>query len=62
LKIKLKNKIKKIATDQRLIENTLKRKIGDNRVLDFGKDGRITWQGNPRTFLVKVKGENKVKL
>jgi len=60
--VKVKNKISKFETEKRLYENTLKRRIGQNQILDFGKDGEITWRGQPRTFLVKVKGEKKDKL
>jgi hypothetical protein len=42
--------------DKSLYENMLKRRIGDNGVvLDFGKEGKVSWQGSPRRFSNQVK-------
>lgn len=53
----LKDKIKKLEDKGREHSNWLKRKIGDNRKLDFGNDGFISWTGEPRKFLIKLKSK-----
>ena len=52
---KLKDQAKEVAEKIRLCENSLKRRIGDGTILDFGKDGRVSWKGDPRRFLNQVK-------
>ena len=51
----IKGKIKLLEADALLYENLLKRKIGDKNKLDFGANGYVSWQGNPRRFSNKVK-------
>lgn len=53
--VKVKEKIKALDAQRLLHENVLKRKIGEGKVLDFGNAGRVSWQGEPRRFTVKLK-------
>lgn len=53
--LRIKDKIKALSTEAQLHENTLKRAIGEGQTLDFGKDGQVTWRGEPRRFSVKLK-------
>lgn len=53
--ISLKAKIKDLEDSARKHSNTLKRRIGDGQKLDFGKNGFISWKGEPRTFLLRLK-------
>lgn len=51
----LKDKIKALEGDASVFENMLKRRLGESVILDFGKDGKVSWQGNPRRFSNQVK-------
>lgn len=51
----VKEKLKTIEAEKLLHENILKRRIGEGKILDFGNEGRVTWQGEPRRFNVKLK-------
>ena len=50
-----KEAAKVLEQRMREFENTLKRRIADGNTLDFGKDGKVTWQGEPRRFNNKIK-------
>lgn len=52
---KLKEEIKAREEEMQLHKNIIMRRIGGMRKLDFGKRGFISWQGEPRRFLVKLK-------
>ncbi len=52
---RLKAKIKELQTSARLCENTLKNKIKDGLKLDFANQGYVSWDGNPRKLLNKIK-------
>lgn len=53
----VKDDIKQLEDEARFHENTLKRAIGDGRILDFGKDGTVKWDGEPRRFYNGIKKE-----
>lgn len=51
----VKEQIKELTEEASLYENTLKRKIGEGIALDFGKAGKVKWEGNPKRFYNQVK-------
>jgi putative phage-type endonuclease len=51
----IKEQMKKLDEQARLCENNLKRRIGDGTTLDLGFDGRVTWSGDPKRFINRVK-------
>jgi predicted phage-related endonuclease len=51
----IKEQIKELTEQASLKENILKRKIGEGVALDFGKQGKVSWQGNPRRFSNQIK-------
>lgn len=53
--VNIKAQIKSYEDKAREQSNHLKRRIGDGLKLDFGKAGYISWQGDPRTFLIRIK-------
>ena len=52
---KIKEQMKRLEDDAREVENRLKRRIGDGTALDFGKQGMVKWNGNPKTFRNLIK-------
>ncbi len=51
----LKAQISELTEKAMKAQNTLMKRIGDNTALDFGKQGKVSWQGNPRKFSNKIK-------
>ncbi len=51
----IREQIKKMEENARLCQNELMRAIGSGNTLDFGKDGRVSWKGEPRRFYNQVK-------
>lgn len=51
----LKAQKKDLEANIREKENILKRRIGEGSTLDFGKRGKITWEGEPRRFYNRIK-------
>ena len=49
----IKAQIKFLESDAQLQENTLKRAIGEMTTLDFGSDGKVTW--DKKTFRLSLK-------
>ena len=52
---RLKSKIKELDSQIRLCENSLKIRIREGKAIDFGDNGKVMWDGEPRKFLNKIK-------
>lgn len=53
--LKVKDKLKDLRREELLHANTLRRRIGDNRKLDFVRNGTVSWEGEPRVLRLNLK-------
>ncbi len=52
---RFKNQIKEIEGKAQQNENKLKNRLREGLKLDFGSSGYVSWSGNPRRFINKIK-------
>lgn len=53
--LELNEQIKKLEEQKRMYSTQLMARLRDGNKLDFGKNGYVSWRGEPRKFIVKVK-------